>query len=82
MVEENLIANPHFAVAGFVACGIKPINRHAVGDQIIGPKKNAASLCNRPVDIRLRKQVLKCLDTWLIKRFPPLPNNWPQEKCS
>ena len=73
VVEEHLIANPHFAVAGFRACGIKPFNRHAVDKHIIGQKKNTSSLCKRPIDIKFRKEVLKCLDNFLDKRFPPMP---------
>ena len=62
-----MIANPHFAVAGFVACGIKPINRHAVDNLIIGNQTNTSSRCERPIGRRHRKEVIKCLQTWLNK---------------
>ena len=41
VVTEHLLSRPNLAVAGFVASGIRPINRNMVSRQIVYPGHNS-----------------------------------------
>ena len=70
IVTEHLVSRPHVAVNGFVATGLRPINRDMVSRQIcdnVVPKDQVQK------EKKHKAQLLKLLGTFLESRFPSLP---------
>ena len=69
VVTEHLISRPNVAVSGFVASGIRPINRNMVLKQIVTPGNNSMSelIANKSTydDKKHRKELLKVLENFL-----------------
>ena len=77
IVTQHLVSRPQVAVNGFVATGIRPIDRTMVTRQIvganIGPNAQVELISDSIKDKKHKAQIVNVFKTFLDSRFPNMP---------